>query len=120
MMPQIFQWLFALTLSMGTIAPLIAQMNYTQTLKGAVLDQDLKYPLIGATIQVLKDTQLVAGGRTDEEGRFRIAQIPVGRYTLTCSYLGYQDRILQNIEINSGKETQIQIEMQPAPRQYNK
>jgi hypothetical protein len=105
-----------LSLIIGIFKPLTAQIQYSQTLKGFVVDQDLKYPLIGATIRVLQDTQLVAGGRTDQEGRFRIEQIPVGRYTLTCSYLGYQDRILQNIEINSGKETQIQIEMQPAPR----
>ncbi len=87
------------------------QVNYTQTLKGMVLDKELKYPLPGATLKIFKDTLLVSGSKTNEFGEFKFDKIPVGRYTVRCSYIGYIDKTMQNIEVNSGKETQLIIEL---------
>lgn len=88
-----------------------AQVNYTQTLKGTVLDKELKYPLTGATIKIYRDTNFIAGTKTDESGAFKFEKIAIGRYTVKCSYIGYIDKTMQNIELNSGKETQLNIEL---------
>lgn len=56
------------------------------TLKGTVLDESNKEPLIGATIG-LKDTKI--GTATNEKGVFTLNVSP-GKYTLVVSYLGYQ------------------------------
>ncbi len=49
-----------------------AQVNYTQTLKGSIVDKELKYTLSGATVKVFKDTLLISGSKTNERGDFNI------------------------------------------------
>ena len=88
-----------------------AQVNYTQTLKGSIVDKELKYTLSGATVKVFKDTLLISGSKTNERGDFNIEKLPIGRYTLRCSYIGYVEKTVQNVELNSGKETQLVIEL---------
>lgn len=79
----------------------------TQTLKGTVLDKAVKAPLIGATVRVG-----TGGAITDADGRFRIPNLPIGKYTLTITYLGYKDRIMPNVTLNAGKETDLTIELE--------
>ncbi|MDX2281264.1 MAG: TonB-dependent receptor [Saprospiraceae bacterium] len=84
---------------------------YTQTLKGVVLDKALKSPLIGATVALIS-VDPVRGIATDADGRFRIPNVPVGKHTLRITYLGYKDFTVPNITLNSGKETDVSIEME--------
>ncbi len=76
----------------------------TQTIRGQVIDIDTKSTLIGAAITVYEDTILVKGATTDIDGIYRIDNVPVGRYTLVASYIGYEKIVLPNIVLNSGKE----------------
>ena len=85
--------------------------NYTQTLKGTVLDKAVKSPLIGATVVVL-DLQPPMGAMTDADGRFRLPAVPVGKYTLRVTYLGYKEALVPNVSLNSGKETELTIELE--------
>ena len=83
----------------------------TQTLRGVVLDQDSKMPLIGATIQTL-NLEPAINGITDYDGHFKLANIPVGRQTLEVSYLGYEPALLNNLTVVAGKELVLTIELQ--------
>ncbi len=94
----------------------LAQSSLTQTLRGSIADKDLHQPLAGATIRIYVDSTLIAGGKTNANGDFIITQIPVHRYRVIASYMGYIDRTLENIELNSGKETQLQIELSAGSR----
>lgn len=51
------------------------------------------------------------GTTTDFEGNFRFA-VPCNRYNLICSYMGYQT-IKKLVELNPGKEVNIEIAMKP-------
>ena len=75
-----------------------------------VLDKDSKQPLIGATVVVINDTKTY-GAATDEQGKFRILNVPVGRKSMKISYVGYEDRMLNDIIINSAKEVVLNIEL---------
>lgn len=90
--------LFPITLSGQTL---------TQTIRGNVLDKDSQLPLIGATIQSANK-----GTTTDINGNFRLEQMPLGRHELVISYLGYEDKIIPNIIVNSSKEVLLSIAMQ--------
>ena len=64
------------------------------TLRGAVQDS-AETPLVGANVALYRHTpsgerQLVAGGTSDSQGRFSIAQVPLGQLSLEVSYIGYQ------------------------------
>lgn len=88
-----------------------AQTPLHQTIKGVVLDKALKAPLAGATIRLLS-VEPTKGAISDENGRFRIEQIPVGQHILQVTFMGYKDAVIPNITLNSGKETELNIEME--------
>ena len=84
--------------------------TYFQTVRGTVIDQDAKSPLIGANV-ILMGTNPIVGASTDVNGKFRIENIPIGRINLKLSYLGYEDKTIPNISVESGKETILFLEM---------
>lgn len=91
--------------------------NYTQTVKGTVLDKGVKTPLIGATVVAIlpeNSESRVIGAVTDLDGHFRLNNVPVGKIGLQVTYLGYKDAILNNITVISGKETDLNIELEEA------
>lgn len=82
----------------------------TQTIRGTITDKDSKTPIIGATI-VISGSDPVIGTVTDVDGKFRIENVPVGRVTIQFSYLGYETQTLPNVEVNSGKEVVLNIDL---------
>jgi len=89
----------------------INAQSLSQNVKGLVIDKQTKIPLIGATI-VLKDSQPLNGTTTDVDGYFKIGDIEVGRKDFIVNYIGYNEAIIKNILINSGKEVFLNIELQ--------
>lgn len=85
--------------------------NLTQTVRGNIIDNDNKLPLIGVEV-ILPETQPLIGTTTDENGNFRLENIPIGRINLHLSYLGYENKTIQNIVVNSGKEVIINLDME--------
>jgi len=85
--------------------------NLTQTVRGTILDEDSKMPLIGAQ-SVILGSDPVIGAISDENGHFRLENVPIGRITLQLSYLGYEQAIIPNIVVNSGKEVVLNLTMQ--------
>ena len=92
-------------------ASTVFSQTLTQTIRGSVVDKDSKQPLTGATIIAL-ETNPVIGSISNELGKFKLAEVPLGRYTIKCSYLGYEDVVLSNIVLTSGKEIVLNLEMQ--------
>lgn len=84
--------------------------NLKQTVRGIVLDEDSRLPLIGATVSIPGSDPII-GTATDLNGNFRLENISVGRVDLRISYLGYDDVNVTNIEVNSGKEVVLNLIM---------
>lgn len=95
-------------ISLLACAEIIAQP--TQTIRGVIVDNQSKTPLIGVSV-VLLNTENFTGTASDNDGNFRLEKIPVGRQSIKASYLGYRERVIQLI-VTSGKETVITIEME--------
>lgn len=89
---------------------LIAQ-GQQQTVRGTVLDADTRVPLVGATVLVVGSDPLI-GTTTDLDGRFILAQVPVGRIGLQVRSLGHEEQVLANLLVNSAKELVIEVLMQ--------
>lgn len=89
-----------------------------QTLKGVVLDKILREPLVGATVMTEGGTA-VFQAVTDANGRFHFEGIPVGRQTIQVQYIGYKAWKSADIIMNSGKETDLVIEMEESAVQAN-
>ena len=80
----------------------------TQTIRGKVTDQITQAPLVGASV-ILLGTDPLLGTSTDLNGEFKITQVPVGTHALKISYIGFEELLLPQVLVNSGKETVLQI-----------
>ena len=90
---------------------LLKQETPTQTVRGKVVDQDSKLPLIGVNI-IVPGTSPLLGTSTDENGRFVIPRVPVGRITFQVSYIGYEPLVLSDVLVTSGKELVLDLELE--------
>lgn len=89
------------------ITTLVGQ-TLTQTLKGKVLDSETNAPLARVNIMLL-DTDPIIGSTTDEQGKFRLENVPVGRASLSFTYLGFEDYMVTEILVGSAKEVSISV-----------
>ena len=85
----------------------------TQTIKGQIKDLNSNYPLIGATVVLVNSDPLI-GSTSDVNGNFVLENVPVGRQTIKISYLGYNERIIPNILVMSGKQNVLNINLEEA------
>jgi outer membrane receptor protein involved in Fe transport len=76
----------------------------TGKIQGRVFDAGDNSPLIGATIRV-ENTNL--GAITDESGNYTILNIPVGDFTVTASYIGYQPISEPDVKVSVGITTTL-------------
>jgi len=91
-------------------ATCLKAQTITQTVKGTIIDQANELPLPGATVVILH-TEPLLGAASDANGNFRIEKVPVGRYDIKVSYLGYELYMMKEIMISSGKETVLNIRL---------
>jgi hypothetical protein len=96
-----------------------AYSQTTQTIRGRVMDEVSKAPLIGVTVQVLGNFESPLGSASDEEGFFVIANVPVGRQTIKISYVGYEEQTIPNIIVTAGKEFILNLSLTERVAQLN-
>lgn len=92
------------TLALVLCVATVGTAQSTQTVKGQIIDKESKYPLIGVTV-VVTDVNPNIGATTDENGEFKLLNVPVGRRTIKVIYLGYKEQTMPNVVVNAGKET---------------
>jgi len=76
-----------------------------------VLDKQTQSPLTGASIQILASTPPL-GAITDDNGAFRIANVPIGRRSLKVRYVGYHEQTISDLVITSAKEMIVTIQLE--------
>lgn len=83
----------------------------TGTLSGFVTDAQTGEPLPGATVK-LEGTN--RGAAIDTTGFFAIEDIPPKSYTIAVSFVGYQPETRYNVEVNSGRNPDLNFALQPS------
>lgn len=104
--------LLAFSILIISFSNILAQLP-SQTIKGTVVDIESQTTLPGAAVQILNSDPL-RGTTTDFDGFFKLENVSVGRHDLLISFVGYEDVILSNLAVTSGKELVLQIEMKEA------
>jgi hypothetical protein len=102
-------WLPFLVL-LGFLPFLAGSQTFTQTIRGTIRDADSKSTLPGATIVIL-NLDTIRGGISDLDGNFRITGIPVGRRAVKVTYVGYEDVVMNNLIVSTGREVVLNVEM---------
>ncbi len=83
----------------------------TQTVKGTVRDKTTQQPIIGASVFISSLDNQDLGVSTDEAGNFEILNVPLGRQTIECSYIGYQTYSSEGFIVSSTKAVFLEINM---------
>ncbi len=92
--------------------------QYSQSISGTVIDEQAAFPLPGVTVMLLGSDPLI-GTSTDIDGRFTLENVPIGRHSIGLSYIGYEDRVLSNLLVSSGKQTVVDVSLEEAVNQLN-
>jgi len=81
----------------------------TQTIIGKVTDALTKEGLPGANVKINPGNY---GAATDLDGNFFLKSIPFGRYSITISYIGFQTKVIQALELTSAKQLVINVSLE--------
>lgn len=98
----------SLILTLILVLSISVQAQQLQQLRGTITDQALKEPLAGATISLNEQQNTTS----DAAGNFRFKDLAPGNYSLRITYAGFKEIVLDNITINSGKETILTISLE--------
>ena len=86
------------------------QTHFTQTVRGKIIDIESQSPIPGVMVMIAdSEPQIVSV--SNEAGIFRLENVPVGRITVRAMLIGYDFAEFRDIELKSGKEMVLTIEM---------
>lgn len=89
---------------------ILSAQTITQTIKGVVLDKQSQVPLPGVIVQVM-NTDPLMGAATNENGEFKIPNVPIGRWQIMFKIISYKEKYI-TIILNSGKEAVMNVELE--------
>jgi hypothetical protein len=100
-MKYLLQTILILLLCM--VAPAVYAQVLTQNIKGKIFDNESQSSLPGANVVVVGTSPLL-GATTDADGNYKIANVPIGRYDIKVSLVGFDPIVIPQVYISSGKE----------------
>lgn len=86
--------------------------NYFQTVKGKVSDKASGTGLPGVVVKMKNDTSKKINAVTDANGFYKLKNVPIGRREFIFAMMGYQTVPVSDIIVSSGKETNVDVEME--------
>lgn len=81
----------------------------TGTIQGQLVDGTTNQPLLGANIIIVERPN--SGAAVDGSGSFSISNVPVGEYSLRATLIGYQQTVLTNVVVSTGRSTKVKMRM---------
>jgi hypothetical protein len=84
--------------------------NLKQTIKGKINDKESQSALVGANVYIEGSNPIIAT-TTDANGNFKLVGVPIGRQTVSVSYIGYNKISIPEVLVGSGKEVVMNIEL---------
>lgn len=78
----------------------------TQSIRGIVTDASSGLSIPYASVVLLNHPE---GTTSDSLGRFHLSSIPIGRYNIQASFVGYTPLVVREILVTSAKEVYLEI-----------
>ena len=79
-------------------------------IRGVVTDGASGQTLPYVSVIVLNSNPVV-GATTDENGNFSLRNLPVGRYDIECSFVGFEPSVFREILVTSAREVFLEVAM---------
>jgi len=90
-----------------------AWAQQTGTITGQVIDAENDETLPGANVVVVETNQ---GAATNADGQYTISGVEPGTYSVRASFVGFQERVIEEVEVVAGETTQVDFRLQPSGR----
>jgi hypothetical protein len=110
------KWLLVAIILVGLSVRAAAQPS--GNIRGMVRDAASGQPLPYVAILILH-TDPAIGTVTNEQGTFRLPPLPVGRYTIQASCLGYEPATIHQVMISPARETILEIALKESLTKLN-
>lgn len=94
------------------LQPCLAQ-KFEQTIRGKIIDKQTLETLSNVSVHLIPGNHI---SYSDSLGRFYFYKIPLGRYSISFSRLGYTPINIPNLELQSGKEINLPVELEESSR----
>lgn len=101
-----------LTLGLALSSYSMVGQTPSQAIRGYVVDHETQSPLPGVAVVLVSNALALVGASTDEDGAFRLEDVPVGRQQLRISSIGRKEVFLDNVLVTSAKEVVLTVSMQ--------
>lgn len=92
------------------LCPAFLMAQPAGNIRGVVTDGASGQALPYVSVVVLHSSPTV-GTTTDEEGHFRLNNLPVGRYDIQTTFTGYEPAVFREVMVGSGREVFLEITM---------
>lgn len=89
------------------------------TLKGTITDSKSNEPLPFVNVVAKQNGQQIRGGQTDMDGIFTIKPLPVGKYDIEVSYVGYKKYIRTGVQVSASGFTIADVQLEPTATQLD-
>src|SRR5215813_13326025 len=114
-MSKIVKLFFASLMVFALTAVSLAQSTTTGSIGGVVTNPN-KEVVPGATVSVKNaGTNKEDTATTDDTGRFKVANLQPGVYSVTVSSAGFSEITQQNVVVEIGRETSLEIALSVGP-----
>lgn len=99
--------LLGVMLSLFGVGTALAQQN--GTIQGTVTEASTGEVLPGANVLLVGTDR---GTATGADGRFRITSVEPGTYSVRVTFIGYQESVRENVQVQAGQTTQLRFSLQ--------
>lgn len=86
-------------------------LDNTQIIRGKVIDKYSKAPIENVAIELLNYLPRKVA-LSNKEGKFRIEAVPYGRHKLLAKIDGYEDIVINGLEVTAGKEVVLVLQLE--------
>lgn len=88
----------------------------TQNIRGSVIDHNSGLPVPFASVAVLNTVPLL-GTVSDSAGNFTLTNVPVGRYNLKVTCVGYESLLIPELIVSSAKQAIVHVQLKASSSQ---
>ncbi len=94
------------------------EAELSQNVRGTIVDKVTQSPLPSASIKIIDSDPLI-GTTTNVNGQFLLKDVAIGRISLEVSYIGYESIFINQLQVTSGKEVVLNLELQESIEQLS-
>ncbi len=91
-----------------------AQAQTSSSIVGSIVHEQTGEPIAFANVLAISGDKEY-GAVTDDSGFFEMEEVALGRYEIRISFVGYEEVILPNMVVNSGRPLEVNTSLQEVP-----